>query len=858
MKINRYMILGLIALLFLLYTVLFNMKPQDLIEADLMPYSPDGFTDSEELSDTNHLVSENALYQLYFDETTSYFRVVEKATGVEWLSNPVTNDPWEDDDTKTITNSALERQNSTLLLSYFNHTGALASINNYKYSIYHPESILEPEGLRSYKVKYIENGFQVVYVIEDMEIDYLYFPKFLKPEVMETLDNRNVLEAIAYTGFDEELGVYEIVQYEGMSKLVKKRLYDTFYGDDGLGYTREQAIEENADYGYTETFEKVRFEIGVQVTLTEQGVETSILHDSIVEPDNVKLASVSLYPMFGTAVSEVAGVPQNGYIVLPDGSGAVMEFNNGKSYQQPYIKRLYGEDLALLDYKMPEVQEKISIPLYGMVKEGVGAFAAIITQGDAMASIHADVSGRIDSYNKVFTSFMFRENESVTLGSGYNQYGIDLWTKERVRSDFSVQYTFLDASKASYVDIANVYRTYLENTTDFTVQDVTSNTVLTAEFIGAYDHKQFVMGIPYTSNESLTTFEQAEEILDLMMDMGITHINIQYTGMMNGGLSTDVNDHFDVEKDVGSRREYRAFLNYAEEHDMDVYPTLRLMIADDYQKMFDRFRYTSSRIDGSQSLLFNYHLPSKLPYSETSFGSAPNEYVINPRFLREIIGDFTKDYDQNTIAFDLFGSILGGDYTENDLTYKQDAKRIEEDILEQLNEQLMLNNPLAFALPYADYITDLPTETTLYAILDYQIPLLQLILSGYVDYSTVSLNLSNVRSTQYNFLKVLETGSNVKYTLSYDDSRELRDTAYNYYLSTQYNNWLDTMASTVSELDQIGIHSGHLVDHEVLQNNVVEVTYSHGLSIIINYNLSAVVIGGVTIDPLDYYIVEVD
>ena len=205
----------------------------------------------------------------------------------------------------------------------------------------------------------------------------------------------------------------------------------------------------------------------------------------------------------------------------------------------------------------------------------------------------------------------------------------------------------------------------------------------------------------------------------------------------------------------------------------------------------------------------------------------------------------------------MLGSALGGDYTESRLTYRQDALRIQTSLLASLSEQTILSNPLGYAIPYANRIIDLPTETTLYAILDYQVPLLQLILSGYVDYSTVSLNLANYRSVQYNFLKVLETGSNVKYTLSYDDSKELKETPYNYYLSTQYENWLTDIAEQITEINAIGIHEGMLVNHEILANNVVKVTYSHGLEIILNYNLSAVTIEGITIPSMDYRVVEV-
>ncbi len=854
---NRIVIIALLLIIGSGYLFMFNMRPKTIPETDLMVFSRDGFTMSEELSNTNKLVTSNTNFELYLDETTSYFTVVDKSNGEVWSSNPSESDPWELDPDETITNSALDKQKSTLEISCFDSAGSLATFNNYKYSIYHPESILEDEGKRTFEVKYTDDGFQILYLIQDLEIDYLYFPKFLPKDVLEGMEDRDLLEAIAYTTFDEEKQVYEIYQYQDMSKLVKKRLFKIFYEEAEVSYTREQSIDENASYGYTEQYEKISFEIGINISLNLDGIDASVMKESISEPDNFQLASITFLPLFGTAVSEIADVATEGSIVLPDGSGAIIEFNNGKFYQEPYSKRVYGEDLAILNYKMPEQQQKISIPLFGMVKENA-AFAAIITEGDTMATINADVSGRIDSYNKVYTSFRFRENESVTLGSGFNTYGLDIYTEDIVNTDFTVKFVFLDNDSNDYVGIANVYQEYLTSSKSFLGEDITGKTVVTTELLGAYDKKEFVLGVPYYSSNSLTKFSESQIIIDELISRGVLEMNVIYTGMINGGLSSSLADEFKIEKVLGGKRDYNNFIDYLSTKNINLYPRINLMTTADYNKMFDNFRYTSSRIDGSQSLLFKYHLPSKLPYSEVTYEYLKDEYVINPLYLSPIMDKFSKDYNGSYLTYNMLGSILGGNYDNSNTIYKQDSLYLQEAILSGVKESVMLSNPLGFAMPYANFITDLPTETTLYAILDYQIPLVQLVLSGRVDYSTASLNIANERSDQYNFLKVIETGSNIKYTLSYDDSKELRETPYNYYLSTNYKNWLDRIENTVKELDEIGIHEGYLVVHERLQANVYKVTYSHGLEIIINYNLSDVTIGTKTISAMDYVVLEVN
>ena len=106
-----------------LYLFLFKLKPIKVsANPDLIPFSEAGFVDAQTLSDTNKLVSKNNTYELYVDETTSYFKVVDLRSGYVWNSNPTEPDPWEATEgkyaDKFITNNA-ERQKATLELKYF-------------------------------------------------------------------------------------------------------------------------------------------------------------------------------------------------------------------------------------------------------------------------------------------------------------------------------------------------------------------------------------------------------------------------------------------------------------------------------------------------------------------------------------------------------------------------------------------------------------------------------------------------------------------------------------------------------------------------------------------------------------------
>lgn len=764
--------------------------------------------------------------------------------------------PAEFTDRGVITNEAIEKQKSTLEISYYNQSGSIISLNNYKLSIYHPQSILEAEGNRTYEIKYLKDytnqiGFQVHYTIANQEIDYLYFPKYMTEELYDSLPNTSSTRFVKQSmNYDNEKQLYFVRGYENLTFLAKREFYDVYY-NLLEGYSRERAIEENAENGYYEMNEIVQFEIGVQVLLTDKGFTTSIIKNSIVEPESLKLANITLYPLLGTAISiHEDKTATEGYMVVPDGSGAVINFNNNKEDQRAYRKRIYGPDVANQTIKMPEEQEYISLPLYGMIKENIG-IASVVTEGSSMTYINADVSERIDSYNKIYPTFQLRENYLYTLGTGYNTYSVSLWSEGMVDTDLVVEHTLLRGDQNSYMGVAKVYQNYLVEEKQLVKQVIPTKPKTIVEILGAYDVKEYFLGVPYNKIKSLTTFDEAQTIADSFTEEGYD-INMVYVGALNGGLRNSIQTKVSFEDVLGGKNGYKKLEQNLSADNIELFLQVNVSQVKGFRRAFDEYSYAAQRLDGGLARDFIYHIPSMLPYSETPYNHSADDYIISPQYYQAIYNKLEGKLPTDNILFTNLGSSLTGSYRNNNTVYTENALNYSVSVLEASEKNILLSNPMGFALPYSSYAIDVPMDTTLFSIVDYAIPLQQLVLANYIPYSSRSLNMQTQRSEQHNFLRILETGSQLKYTLTYVNPKELLNTEYSQYLSTYYLHWIDVMKEEAALLEELNLYGGYLVEHEHLQNNVVRVKYSHGLELYINYNQTPVVVGGISIGALSY------
>ena len=104
------------------------------------------------------------------------------------------------------------------------------------------------------------------------------------------------------------------------------------------------------------------------------------------------------------------------------------------------------------------------------------------------------------------------------------------------------------------------------------------------------------------------------------------------------------------------------------------------------------------------------------------------------------------------------------------------------------------------------------------------------------DYSGVPANFENDNLPEWYFLKALETGSNLSFILSAEDTKVLLETNYTENYGAYYLNWKHKIISLNNQLNEVGIYNSRLVSHEFVTDNVVKVEYENGLKLMINFD----------------------
>ncbi len=817
---------------------------KEVVEENLTIYSYDTIEDKE-------VVFENDNLEFHFDPATTHFYVVKKSTGHIWYSNP--QDASADALAAGINKKDLE---ATISLRYNTQSGSATTMNNYGSSI--------EKGNYTYEV--LENGVKINYTIADLDKVYfippaapasrfeVFFNQFDKNTQRRILNNFKVYDPAKPRKDDNKEELLEKYPEYATEKIYEFRKSDNkgqlLWIEEQfatVGYNQQEYEADLARYETSTSSEKPQFNVSIQYNLEEDGLLVSIPLKEI----DYKMAYpiVELRPL---AYFGAANVTEEGFLLVPEGSGGIIRFNNGKQTQNPYKADLYGWDYGI--YRDSVIDEtRANMPVFGISNMN-SSFLCILEQGSSYAFLEADVAGRINSYNYAAANYNMVHSALMDI-SAKSDKTVRMFQEQLPDEVISQRYIFLD--QTDYSSMATAYRDYLLAKHPELQKKTESAVPVAVELIGAVDRTKHVFGIPTRQPDELTSYDEAKGVIDELLSYGIKDLNIKYNGWFNEGIIHEAPNKVKPIKELGGKKDFKSLVAYAKEKGINLYleATFQFVYGNN---MFDNF----VRIRDAAKFV-NREIVDLVPYNPIYFGETDYLYDYNlakPEYYLKNIdayADEIADYGVKNIAFGDIGETLSADYDRKKSVSREEALKLQVAKLAELNQegyQMMINSGNMYAVPYADFIVDANLSTKGYNIIDQEVPFFEIVLHGLVPYAGTPLNLAS--DYEKALLKTVETGAGLYYTFMDADSFDLRDSRYTRYFSADFNVWKEDTKALYQKIEK---DFGHLYNqfitrHEELAKGVYMTEYEDGTQVIVNYNEGAYSHKGKVIPAKDYIV----
>ncbi|MCZ8515594.1 DUF5696 domain-containing protein [Paenibacillus filicis] len=588
----------------------------------------------------------------------------------------------------------------------------------------------------------------------------------------------------------------------------------------------------------TFSFGGTQFKIPVEVKLAAEYVETKIIDDGIKE-GKFSLLNLKLYPMFGAEPSS----GQDGYIVLPDGSGALIHFKVNRSNDKSvYRENLYGSDISYFNERTQ--RQKVTMPVFGM-KSGSSAFVAVMTGGEEYSKLFASPSGAFGGSNWITSEWQYRikffQNTSQKGNAGFYTYSKEMFKVPQR----AMRYYPLEQGKNDYVGMALKYRDYLMKEKGLKPVKADSPKVpFYLDIVGA-DRKQGLLWDAYLKG---TTTSEAMEMVKRLYGLGIENMSIQYSGWQKDGYSS-YGQVFPVDSRIGGGDGMKQFIQFAHSLKIPVFLTANYTLNNTQGNGF------SPRYDGMRNLA------GRLLTFE-NFNNRDTITLMSTKFAASVLSNDLKQYKGLGVDGIYFEDGVGR-YLDTDFNDRYKASRTEEmktqnAMLKETLDTLggvSIERPNFYTLSNVTHLHRLPEDFSYDLFVDESIPFTQIALHGLITYTS---NWANLRDQyQSEFLRAIEYGAYPSFVFTNAPSGAMKGAYGIWYYSMNYRDWEAKAVEEYQRFNQAlgDVQNKAIVGHRTLAPNVKEVVYEGGKRIVINYNAETYTNGNLKVPGQDFIVV---
>lgn len=597
-------------------------------------------------------------------------------------------------------------------------------------------------------------------------------------------------------------------------------------------------------YRVTYSFEELKMTIPMEITLKEDRlVATVMTKEMTYDSDTYFIDAISVLPYFMTGRDG-----EQGYMLVPDGSGGLIYLNNGKTDCETYSRAVYGEDISgdRTEYLLNIENEKISFPVYGINVENYGALA-IITEGAEMAYINANPNYKLASMANVYSKFYPFEKMRYTLTRTVLIY------ERTVTCDTNicVEYRFSKGEDATYSGMAKQYKKYLMDTQKLELTKAQNNACYLTLYGGVVKPVSR-LGIVMDTVVPLTTTKQVTQIAADMKAMGIDNTVINYRDWNKQQLQGKKVTKMKIANPLKSGGV--SLKDLVEDNNFTLYPTLHDTLQFENGGLLASLFNSASDLSGMTKRLFNYSISVGQEIEDESYFLFTT--IKMGKYLNNLWRN-TQKSGLSRIGLSDVGNMLYDDYRKGSVK-RHSMKDILLSSLDGLTELVpdqLYDNPNAYAIKYASEIINVPATTSGQNLIDESVPFYQIVLSGLKRYAITPLNYEDGR---IGLLKCLETGSAVHYEGYYADSSVIKGTDLSNLYVGNYKQFLPEMAEFYAAVKPVQeqIKGATIDSHRRVTADVAETTYSNGVVVYVNYGDADYAVGGVQVPAQGYTVTK--
>ncbi len=638
----------------------------------------------------------------------------------------------------------------------------------------------------------------------------------------------------------------------GQNKMRVQSLLEVSYVDDQSNFYTANSYADSVQadtytYEYRDNgiyinmqFAKQGFEIPCFFGIQEDRFVARVFSDQIRQHGSLQVASIVFLPYFGAGSLE-----EEGYMLVPDGSGALIYYNNQKQSYQGYSQKVYGRNLALNLPNNLLVTQDATMPVFG-IQKGSDALLAVITEGEYQAEIKAEVARKLTSNNAVYSNILYIQSESNTLLSGSNnEESVIMLSPQHNRFPYyEVSYFFLQKG-SGYNEMASRYRQYLIEEKGMRQETSVEQETANLTFLGGVEVDKTFLGVPYRAVKALTTFEELRSTaLDLQQKCNAAfQVSMRY--LEKGGSMSKIPTSVTYEGALGGKKEYTEMAEALREAGISFYPvydTITIRRSGNGYRDYQGVRNVSR----SAARQYEYLLTSG-----NQDTSRPPFYLVSPQYEEKIMTSLlasARKKGVDSLGLAGIADSLYADYRTDSISDNETGAYWEKalEMAASSTEKLLLEGAYAYAFPYADVITEVPVFSSRFDVEDEAVPFYEMVVGGSAALYSTPVNESG--NTREMLLKTVEYGVSPAFLLMTAQRDALQDTDYQQYYSLCWEDWEQEIEDILEELEALdGVLGQRITSHKKLGDGIYATSFANGDIVYVNYGQEDVTVEGVTV-----------